>query len=53
VIAAFCGRHHEALHEVPAFIGEIPHLSGQLLPSDAATGHNQDGLYYAILHKRI
>ncbi|MCL2871403.1 MAG: 16S rRNA (cytosine(967)-C(5))-methyltransferase RsmB [Betaproteobacteria bacterium] len=53
VIAAFCGRHHKALHEVPAFVTDILHRGGQLLPSDAATGHNQDGLYYAILHKRI
>jgi 16S rRNA (cytosine967-C5)-methyltransferase len=50
-IAAFCARHPEALHEVPTFATDIPHCGGQLLPSDTAAGHNQDGLYYAILHK--
>ncbi len=50
-VAAFCARHPEALHEVPTFTADIPHCGGQLLPSDTAAGHNQDGLYYAILHK--
>jgi 16S rRNA (cytosine967-C5)-methyltransferase len=52
-VAAFCARHPEALHEVPTFAADIPHCGGQLLPSDTAAGHNQDGLYYAILHKRV
>ncbi|MDR0771109.1 MAG: 16S rRNA (cytosine(967)-C(5))-methyltransferase RsmB [Burkholderiales bacterium] len=50
-VAAFCARHLEALHEVPTFAADIPHRGGQLLPSGTTTGHNQDGLYYAILHK--
>ncbi|MDR2244071.1 MAG: 16S rRNA (cytosine(967)-C(5))-methyltransferase RsmB [Burkholderiales bacterium] len=53
VIAAFCDCHPDALHEVPMFAADIPHCGGQLLPSEATTGHNQDGLYYAILHKRV
>jgi 16S rRNA (cytosine967-C5)-methyltransferase len=52
-ITAFCARHPEALHEVPTFAADIPHRGGQLLPSDTAAGHNQDGLYYAILHKPV
>ncbi|MCL2309009.1 MAG: 16S rRNA (cytosine(967)-C(5))-methyltransferase RsmB [Proteobacteria bacterium] len=52
-ITAFCIRHPEALHEVPTLASDIPHCGGQLLPSDAMAGHNQDGLYYAILHKRV
>ncbi|MCL2307036.1 MAG: 16S rRNA (cytosine(967)-C(5))-methyltransferase [Proteobacteria bacterium] len=53
VVAAFCARHPEALHEVPTFAADVPHCGGQLLPSDTPAGHNQDGLYYAILHKRV
>ncbi|MDR2173188.1 MAG: 16S rRNA (cytosine(967)-C(5))-methyltransferase RsmB [Burkholderiales bacterium] len=53
VIMAFCVRHPEALHEVPTFAADIPHCGGQLLPSDTVAGHNQDGLYYAILRKRV
>ncbi|MDR2710563.1 MAG: 16S rRNA (cytosine(967)-C(5))-methyltransferase RsmB [Burkholderiales bacterium] len=52
-VAAFCARHSEALHEVPTFAADVPHCDGQLLPSDAATGHNQDGLYYAMLRKPV
>ncbi|MDR0247428.1 MAG: 16S rRNA (cytosine(967)-C(5))-methyltransferase RsmB [Burkholderiales bacterium] len=50
-VAAFCARHPEALHKIPIFAADTPHCGGQLLPSDTVTGHNQDGLYYAILHK--
>jgi hypothetical protein len=30
----------------------VLHRDGQLLPSAEATGHNQDGFFYALLRKR-
>lgn len=51
VVAAFCAQHKNVRHETPSFDEGAPHFGGQLLPCSRNASHNQDGLYYAILHK--
>jgi 16S rRNA (cytosine967-C5)-methyltransferase len=50
-VAAFTARHPDALRETLTLPGAVAHEGGQLLPSAEATGHNQDGFYYARLRK--
>jgi 16S rRNA (cytosine967-C5)-methyltransferase len=50
-VAAFVGRHAEALRESLTFAPEVAHRGGQLLPSLPGAGHNQDGFFYALLRK--
>jgi len=50
-IAEFVARHPEALREPITFPAGARCSGGQLLPSPEATGHNQDGFFYARLRK--
>jgi 16S rRNA (cytosine967-C5)-methyltransferase len=50
-VAAFARGHTDALHEPLTFPAGVAHSGGQLLPSPEATGHNQDGFYFARLRK--
>jgi 16S rRNA (cytosine967-C5)-methyltransferase len=50
-VAAFAARHPDTLRETLTLPGAVAHEGGQLLPSVEATGHNQDGFYYARLRK--
>src|SRR5215475_13339911 len=50
-VEAFVARHPDALRETITFSGDIPCVGGQLLPSTSATGHNQDGFFYALVRK--
>jgi 16S rRNA (cytosine967-C5)-methyltransferase len=50
-IEAFTSRRPEALRESLTFPPDVARRGGQLLPSPAATGHNQDGFFYALLRK--
>jgi len=50
-IKDFLKAHPEALRESISFPTDIPREGGQLLPSANATGHNQDGFFYALLSK--
>jgi 16S rRNA (cytosine967-C5)-methyltransferase len=49
--AAFLERHADALREPLTFAPEIVRRGGQLLPSLPGAAHNQDGFFYALLHK--
>ena len=48
---AFLARHPDALRETITFSAGVPRVGGQLLPSTSATGHNQDGFFYALVRK--
>jgi len=48
-IRDFQAGHPAALRETINYGSDIPHAGGQLLPSGNATGHNQDGFFYALL----
>jgi hypothetical protein len=47
----FLAATPDALRESISFPSECAHEGGQLLPSGNATGHNQDGFFYALLRK--
>lgn len=47
----FAARHPDALREPLTFPAGVRCSGGQLLPSPEATGHNQDGFFYARLRK--
>jgi 16S rRNA (cytosine967-C5)-methyltransferase len=51
-IAAFVAARDDALRESLNLPDAVLHRDGQLLPSAEATGHNQDGFFYALLRKR-
>lgn len=51
-IAAFVAGCDDALRESLNLPDAVLHRGGQLLPSAEATGHNQDGFFYALLRKR-
>ena len=50
-IAAFVGRHAEALRETITFHPGTARRGAQLLPSLPGASHNQDGFFYALLRK--
>ena len=50
-VAEFVARHPDALREPLTFPAGVRCSGGQLLPSPEATGHNQDGFFYARLRK--
>jgi 16S rRNA (cytosine967-C5)-methyltransferase len=51
-IASFVAARDDALRESLNLPDAVLHRDGQLLPSAEATGHNQDGFFYALLRKR-
>jgi 16S rRNA (cytosine967-C5)-methyltransferase len=51
-IGAFLAARDDALRESLNLPDAVLHRDGQLLPSAEPTGHNQDGFFYALLHKR-
>ena len=51
VVANFIRNRPDALRESITFPAGVAHEGGQLLPSADPQGHNQDGFYYARLHK--
>jgi len=51
-IATFAAARDDALRESLKLPDAVLHRDGQLLPSAEATGHNQDGFFYALLRKR-
>jgi 16S rRNA (cytosine967-C5)-methyltransferase len=51
-IAAYVAARDDALRESLKLPDAVLHRDGQLLPSAEATGHNQDGFFYALLRKR-
>jgi len=50
-VRAFLERHPDALRESINLGPDVTHDGGQLLPAGEGTGHNQDGFFYARLHK--
>jgi 16S rRNA (cytosine967-C5)-methyltransferase len=50
-VAEFAAGHADALREPITFPAGVHASGGQLLPSAEATGHNQDGFFYARLRK--
>jgi 16S rRNA (cytosine967-C5)-methyltransferase len=50
-VEAFANGHADALRGPLTFPAGVAHSGGQLLPSPEATGHNQDGFYFARLRK--
>jgi 16S rRNA (cytosine967-C5)-methyltransferase len=50
-IAEFAAAHPEALRETLNLPPGVLHEGGQLLPSGNAAPHNQDGFFYALMHK--
>ncbi|HVF64504.1 MAG TPA: 16S rRNA (cytosine(967)-C(5))-methyltransferase RsmB [Casimicrobiaceae bacterium] len=51
VVDAFVEATPGALRETLNWPDAIAHSGGQLLPSTEATGHNQDGFFYALVRK--
>ncbi len=50
-VETFVANREDALRETLTFAPAIAHRGGQLLPSLPGAGHNQDGFFYALLHK--
>jgi 16S rRNA (cytosine967-C5)-methyltransferase len=50
-VREFMAETPGALRETIRIDPEIPHESGQLLPSGKGTRHNHDGFFYALLRK--